>query len=154
VRWTVFANGLCRGLLLVPLVGFRPGIGRRLYHSGVPCHRTSQGVQKYREFTRRAMAGGVQRNIAFLRGKRVTYWAEPATSIRNGSPVFDLNLPHRFLPDWPSSSSGHRIQSTGRFKISSFVGVLPLKTDALVVLVAGQHECALDSFGGDKSLKE
>ena len=30
--------------------------------------------QKYREFTRRAMAGGVQGYIAFLRGKRVTYW--------------------------------------------------------------------------------
>jgi hypothetical protein len=26
------------------------------------------------EFTRRAMAGGVQGYIAFLRGKRVTYW--------------------------------------------------------------------------------
>jgi len=30
--------------------------------------------QPYREFTRRAMAGGVQGYIAFLRGKRVTYW--------------------------------------------------------------------------------
>jgi uncharacterized protein YbcV (DUF1398 family) len=30
--------------------------------------------QKYREFTRRAMAGGVQGYITFLRGKRVTYW--------------------------------------------------------------------------------
>ena len=30
--------------------------------------------QKYREFTHRAMAGGVQGYIAFLRGKRVTYW--------------------------------------------------------------------------------
>ena len=30
--------------------------------------------QKYREFTQRAMAGGVQGYIAFLRGKRVTYW--------------------------------------------------------------------------------
>jgi uncharacterized protein YbcV (DUF1398 family) len=30
--------------------------------------------QKYREFTRRAMAGGVQGYIAFLRGQRVTYW--------------------------------------------------------------------------------
>jgi uncharacterized protein YbcV (DUF1398 family) len=30
--------------------------------------------QPYREFTRRAMAGGVQGYITFLRGKRVTYW--------------------------------------------------------------------------------
>jgi hypothetical protein len=36
------------------------------------------------EFTRRAMVGGVQGYIAFLRAKRVTYWAAPATSIRNG----------------------------------------------------------------------
>jgi hypothetical protein len=30
--------------------------------------------QPYREFTRRAMAGGVQGYITFLRGKRVTCW--------------------------------------------------------------------------------
>src|SRR5688572_12731043 len=30
--------------------------------------------QPYREFTRRAMAAGVQGYFAFLRGKRVTYW--------------------------------------------------------------------------------
>jgi uncharacterized protein YbcV (DUF1398 family) len=30
--------------------------------------------QPYRDFTRRAMAGGVQGYFAFLRGKRVTYW--------------------------------------------------------------------------------
>jgi uncharacterized protein YbcV (DUF1398 family) len=30
--------------------------------------------QKYREFTQRAMAAGVQGYTAFLRGKRVTYW--------------------------------------------------------------------------------
>jgi uncharacterized protein YbcV (DUF1398 family) len=30
--------------------------------------------QKYRDFTQRAMAAGVQGYIAFLRGKRVTYW--------------------------------------------------------------------------------
>lgn len=30
--------------------------------------------QHYREFTRRAMEAGVQGYIAFLRGKRVTYW--------------------------------------------------------------------------------
>ena len=30
--------------------------------------------QKYRDFTRRAMEAGVQGYIAFLRGKRVTYW--------------------------------------------------------------------------------
>lgn len=30
--------------------------------------------QPYREFTRRVMAAGVQGYIAFLRGKRVTYW--------------------------------------------------------------------------------
>ena len=45
--------------------------------------------QPYREFTRRAMAGGVQGYFAFLRGKRVTYWAVPATSTLNGSPVQD-----------------------------------------------------------------
>jgi uncharacterized protein YbcV (DUF1398 family) len=31
--------------------------------------------QKYRDFSRRAMVAGVQGYIAFLRGKRVTYWA-------------------------------------------------------------------------------
>lgn len=30
--------------------------------------------QKYRDFSRRAMACGVQGYFAFLRGKRVTYW--------------------------------------------------------------------------------
>jgi uncharacterized protein YbcV (DUF1398 family) len=30
--------------------------------------------QNYRDFTRRAMAAGVQGYFAFLRGKRVTYW--------------------------------------------------------------------------------
>lgn len=30
--------------------------------------------QKYRDFTRRAMAAGVQGYFAFLRGTRVTYW--------------------------------------------------------------------------------
>ena len=30
--------------------------------------------QKYRDFTQRAMAAGVQGYIAFLRGQRVTYW--------------------------------------------------------------------------------
>ncbi|HEY2761888.1 MAG TPA: DUF1398 family protein [Pirellulales bacterium] len=30
--------------------------------------------QKYRDFTQRAMAAGVQGYFAFLRGKRVTYW--------------------------------------------------------------------------------
>jgi hypothetical protein len=47
---------------------------------------TLQLNQPYREFTRRAMAAGVQGYIAFLRGKRVTYWAALATSTRNGSP--------------------------------------------------------------------
>jgi uncharacterized protein YbcV (DUF1398 family) len=35
---------------------------------------SQQKNQPYREFTRRAMAGGVQGYIAFLRGKRVMYW--------------------------------------------------------------------------------
>jgi uncharacterized protein YbcV (DUF1398 family) len=35
---------------------------------------TLQLNQPYREFTRRAMPAGVQGYIAFLRGKRVTYW--------------------------------------------------------------------------------
>ncbi|HEX3856505.1 MAG TPA: DUF1398 domain-containing protein [Verrucomicrobiae bacterium] len=40
--------------------------------------------QPFREFTRRAMAGGVQGYIAFLRGKRVTYWVATASSTWNG----------------------------------------------------------------------
>jgi hypothetical protein len=43
--------------------------------------------QKYREFTRRAMAGGVQGYITFLRGKRVTYWGphrRPAHGVVSG----------------------------------------------------------------------
>lgn len=36
---------------------------------------SQQKNQPYREFTRRAMAAGVQGYFAFLRGQRVTYWA-------------------------------------------------------------------------------
>jgi uncharacterized protein YbcV (DUF1398 family) len=36
--------------------------------------------QPFREFTRRAMAGGVQGYIAFLRGKRVMYWGRNGVS--------------------------------------------------------------------------
>lgn len=35
---------------------------------------SQQKNQHYRDFTRRAMAAGVQGYFAFLRGKRVTYW--------------------------------------------------------------------------------
>jgi uncharacterized protein YbcV (DUF1398 family) len=35
---------------------------------------SQQNGQKYRDFTRRAMAAGVQGYFAFLRGKRVTYF--------------------------------------------------------------------------------
>jgi uncharacterized protein YbcV (DUF1398 family) len=35
---------------------------------------SQQNGQHYRDFTRRAMSAGVQGYIAFLRGKRVTYW--------------------------------------------------------------------------------
>ena len=35
---------------------------------------SQQNQQSYRDFTRRAMAAGVQGYIAFLRGQRVTYW--------------------------------------------------------------------------------
>jgi len=35
---------------------------------------SQQNGQKYRDFTRRAMAAGVQGYFAFLRGMRVTYW--------------------------------------------------------------------------------
>jgi uncharacterized protein YbcV (DUF1398 family) len=35
---------------------------------------SQQHGQKYRDFTRRAMEAGVQGYIAFLSGKRVTYW--------------------------------------------------------------------------------
>lgn len=35
---------------------------------------SQQHQQTYREFTRRAMAAGVQGYMAFLRGQRVTYW--------------------------------------------------------------------------------
>ena len=36
--------------------------------------------QSYRDFTRRAMQAGVQGYIAFLRGKRVTYWSRGGES--------------------------------------------------------------------------
>ena len=35
---------------------------------------SQQNGQHYREFSKRAMNAGVQGYIAFLRGKRVTYW--------------------------------------------------------------------------------
>jgi uncharacterized protein YbcV (DUF1398 family) len=35
---------------------------------------SQQNGQHYRDFTKRAMNAGVQGYIAFLRGKRVTYW--------------------------------------------------------------------------------
>lgn len=35
---------------------------------------SQQHGQKFRDFTRRAMAAGVQGYFAFLRGQRVTYW--------------------------------------------------------------------------------
>jgi uncharacterized protein YbcV (DUF1398 family) len=35
---------------------------------------SQQNGQHYRDFTKRAMRAGVQGYIAFLRGKRVTYW--------------------------------------------------------------------------------
>jgi uncharacterized protein YbcV (DUF1398 family) len=35
---------------------------------------SQQHGQQYRDFTRRAMEAGVQGYIAFLRGRRVTYW--------------------------------------------------------------------------------
>lgn len=35
---------------------------------------SQQHGQKFRDFSRRAMASGVQGYFAFLRGKRVTYW--------------------------------------------------------------------------------
>ncbi|MFZ6751324.1 DUF1398 family protein [Undibacterium sp. Ren11W] len=35
---------------------------------------SQQNAQHYRDFTIRAMRAGVQAYIAFLRGKRVTYW--------------------------------------------------------------------------------
>ncbi len=35
---------------------------------------SQQNGQKYRQFTERAIAAGVQGYFAFLRGKRVTYW--------------------------------------------------------------------------------
>jgi uncharacterized protein YbcV (DUF1398 family) len=35
---------------------------------------SQQNGQKFRDFTSRAMAAGVQGYFAFLRGKRVTYW--------------------------------------------------------------------------------
>jgi len=49
--------------------------------------------QKYREFTRRAMAGGVQGYIAFLRGKRVTYWGRTGDQHTEWFPGS--------VPDWP-----------------------------------------------------
>lgn len=35
---------------------------------------SQQNGQKFRDFSRRAMAAGVQGYFAFLRGRRVTYW--------------------------------------------------------------------------------
>ena len=35
---------------------------------------SQQNGQKFRDFSRRAMAAGVQGYFAFLRGKRVSYW--------------------------------------------------------------------------------
>lgn len=35
---------------------------------------SQQNGQHYRDFTKQAMSAGVQGYIAFLRGKRVTYW--------------------------------------------------------------------------------
>ena len=35
---------------------------------------SQQNGQHYRDFTKRAMKAGIQGYIAFLRGKRVTYW--------------------------------------------------------------------------------
>jgi uncharacterized protein YbcV (DUF1398 family) len=35
---------------------------------------SQRNAQHFRDFTRRAMAAGVQGYIAFLRGQRVTYW--------------------------------------------------------------------------------
>ncbi|OYY73215.1 MAG: DUF1398 domain-containing protein [Gammaproteobacteria bacterium 28-57-27] len=35
---------------------------------------SQQNGQHYKDFTKRAMSAGVQGYIAFLRGKRVTYW--------------------------------------------------------------------------------
>ncbi len=35
---------------------------------------SQQNGQHYRDFTKRAMSAGIQGYIAFLRGKRVTYW--------------------------------------------------------------------------------
>jgi uncharacterized protein YbcV (DUF1398 family) len=35
---------------------------------------SQQNGQHYKDFTKRAMSAGIQGYIAFLRGKRVTYW--------------------------------------------------------------------------------
>jgi len=49
--------------------------------------------QPYREFTRRAMAGGVQGYIAFLRGKRVTYWGRSGDQHTEWFPGSGPDLP-------------------------------------------------------------
>jgi len=41
---------------------------------------SQRNAQHYRDFTRRAMAAGVQGYAAFLRGKRVTYWGRQGDS--------------------------------------------------------------------------
>jgi uncharacterized protein YbcV (DUF1398 family) len=69
--------------------------------------------QPYPEFTRRAMAVGVQGYIAFLRGKRVTYGVSPATSTRNGFRVWVTGFRtaiHFTMPNanWPSFISEWR----------------------------------------------
>ena len=50
--------------------------------------------QPYREFTRRAMAGGVQGYIAYLRGKRVMYWGRNGEQHVEWFPDVHHKIPH------------------------------------------------------------
>ena len=56
--------------------------------------------QPYREFTRRAMAGGVQGCIAFLRGKRMTYWGRTGDQHTEWFPGSVPDLPPSATRSW------------------------------------------------------
>lgn len=62
-------------LTAIPYEGLPP-VAAEFYRAALRADilDSQQKNQPYREFTRRAMAAGVQGYFAFLRGKRVTYW--------------------------------------------------------------------------------
>ncbi len=69
--------------------------------------------QPYREFTRRAMAGGVQGYIAFLCGKRVTYWGRTGDQHTEWFPGVPCRTGHRFRRSATISQGGLRVLRIG-----------------------------------------